>query len=191
MLIINYIQSDFIGTSKFAHLTFFFFYKKGKLQTEATRTTQIRAIKLESRVHRSGKASVPIINRRRVMTKICKGVSGEVGFSEHMKKLNNLELGSKLLNVSDNHLKAPRDGTIVKNTVDNEFRVTLHLNFEEVLTQRQTKTFPKSKSFCNGDMMGVNTFRTSKDWTTLIISYDKTNGSALILDNEPIKNKDN
>lgn len=101
---------------------------------EATGAIQIRGIKLKSQNHRGRQASIPGPTGSKVMTKVCEGIRSKVGFSKDMDKLNNLELGSKPLNIFDNHLEAPRDGTFVKNIVDNEFRVTLHLNFEKILS---------------------------------------------------------
>lgn len=39
----------------------------------------------------------PIGSRR--VTKVCEGISSEVGFSKNMDKLNNFKLGGKSLNI--------------------------------------------------------------------------------------------
>lgn len=106
------------------------------------------------------------------MINVCNGISSEVGFSKDVDKLDVLELGGKPLNIFDNHLESPRDITLIKNTINDKLRISFHLNFEEILTDHYTKTFPKSKSFRNGNMISRNFSSTNKNWTPLLISYE-------------------
>lgn len=56
---------------------------------------------------------------------------------------------------------------LVKNTINDKLRITVHLNFEKILTNHYTKIFPKNKIFRNENMIGRNFISTNKNWTPL------------------------
>lgn len=56
------------------------------------------------------------------MTKVCNDISSKVGFSKDVDTLDVLELDGKKLSIFDKHLEAPRDITLVKNTINDKFR---------------------------------------------------------------------